>query len=436
MEYDVIIVGAGAAGMLAARELSRGGRSVALLEARARVGGRLYEVADPRVPVPIELGGEFVHGRPAITYALLREFGATVIDNAESSFVYRDGALQAVGDDPFADTGKLLSAALERADDESVDALIARELQRGASLATGRWTQRLVGGFDAADPARASARAIAQEWCSDASAKGAQSRPIGGYAPLVAHLSRALDPARCELRLQTIVTAIERDARGVRVVARARDREHIFRARRAIVCVPHGVLAARPGALGAIAFDPPLPPSTTAAVAAIATGSVVKIALTFQHAFWETLGGGAWLDAAFFNGDGAFPTLWTQLPVRANTLVAWAGGPAAEPLAHLDAQARTDLALACAGRYFGDVHATEAAFTCAYAHDWQLDPFARGAYSYVLVGGERAREALAAPVEGVLWFAGEYVAAGGEGGTVAGALQSGMRAARNILAAP
>jgi monoamine oxidase len=89
--------------------------------------------------------------------------------------------------------------------------------------------------------------------------------------------------------------------------------------------------------------------------------------------------------------------------------------------------------LACAGRYFGDPQATRAAFARAYAHDWQLDPFARGAYSYVLVGGEAAREALAAPVDGMIWFAGEATAAG-EGGTVAGALQTGMRAAREILA--
>jgi monoamine oxidase len=95
---------------------------------------------------------------------------------------------------------------------------------------------------------------------------------------------------------------------------------------------------------------------------------------------------------------------------------------------------RCAVALTCAGQYFGDVKATAAAFAAAYTHDWQRDPFARGASSYVLVGGERARQTLATPVDGVLWFAGEATAAGGEGGTVAGALQSGMRAARRIVA--
>jgi hypothetical protein len=64
-----------------------------------------------------------------------------------------------------------------------------------------------------------------------------------------------------------------------------------------------------------------LPPATNEAIAHIATSPVVKIVLCFRYAFWETLAAGSWRDAVVFNGDGAFPTSWTQLPVRANTLV-------------------------------------------------------------------------------------------------------------------
>ncbi|MGA7825849.1 MAG: FAD-dependent oxidoreductase, partial [Steroidobacteraceae bacterium] len=69
-----------------------------------------------------------------------------------------------------------------------------------------------------------------------------------------------------------------------------------------------------------------------------------------------------------------------------------------------------------------------------YYHDWQADPFARGAYSYVAVGGSEARAALACPIETTLFFAGEATDTGGEAGTVTGALQSGLRAAREALA--
>jgi monoamine oxidase len=67
-------------------------------------------------------------------------------------------------------------------------------------------------------------------------------------------------------------------------------------------------------------------------------------------------------------------------------------------------------------------------------HDWQSDPFARGAYSYVLTGGKKARRALAKPIDDTLFFAGEATDATGEAGTVAGALLSGIRAAREVSA--
>jgi len=433
--YDVAIVGAGAAGMIAARDLARAGRSVALLEARDRVGGRLFAVNDPRALAPIELGGEFVHGRPHVTYDLLHEFGATVVDDAEMSFTVRDGRLEASADDPFESTATLLATALESETDCTVDDLIAREVARDRALhEAGRWAQRLVSGFDAADTARASARAIALEWAGDASADGAQSRPLGGYGALVAHLARSVDGSRVDLRLRTTVARIERDARGIRIETRSGTRADSIEARAAIVTVPVGVLAAEADSRGAIAFDPALPNATRAAIERIAMGPVTKIVLRFKDAFWERVDGGRFRDGAFFNGDGDFPTLWTQVPVRANTLVAWAGGPAAERMRGAGDDERIARALHDAGTYFGDVAATEASFEGAYTHDWQHDPFARGAYSYVLVGGERARAALAVPIDGVLWIAGEATADHGEGGTVAGALTSGRHAAREILA--
>jgi monoamine oxidase len=398
------VIGAGAAGMIAARTLAQGGRSVALLEAHDRTGGRMRGVFHPRALAPIELGAEFVHGRPSVTYELLREYGATVIDDTGDRFVLRDGSLQAERNDPWETAGALLTRALEREADQSVEELIGTHTEQSATLEAGTWARRFVAGFDAADPSLASARAIALEWAGDASAEGAQSRPLGGYTALVAHMEAALGTERVELHLRAVVSLVAREKKSVRVVARA------------------------------IRFEPELPPLTRQAIAQIATGPVIKVVLCFREAFWESLQNHRWRDAAFFVGDGEFPTLWTQLPVRANTLVAWAGGPVAERLAAKTHDECKALALACAGRYLGDAQAAENAFEVAYLHDWQRDPYARGAYTYALVGGEGAREALAAPVDGTLWFAGEATAEGNEGGTVAGALWSGLRAAREILA--
>jgi hypothetical protein len=199
---------------------------------------RLHSISHPGALAAIELGAEFVHGRPAGTYALLREYGETVVDDAQTSFVFCNGALEAAGDDRFAIAGSLLATALDRDDDESVDALIARRGSGEPARDAARRARRLVSGFDAADPARASARAVANEWAGGASADGAQSRPSGGYAPLIAHLRRSLNPDRVDVRYDAVVTTIARNGGAVRISDRIRGHALTVCARRALVTVP------------------------------------------------------------------------------------------------------------------------------------------------------------------------------------------------------
>ena len=150
----------------------------------------------------------------------------------------------------------------------------------------------------------------------------------------------------------------------------------------------------------------------------------------------EALDGGRYSDAAFFHAPGAsFPTFWSMLPVRAPLLTGWAAGPSAARLSGLGEAVIVRAALAGLRTVFGKRAAVAKRLRAAYVHDWQSDPFARGAYSYVTVGGREARERLAAPLRSTLFFAGEAAAIGGESATVAGALQSGERAAEQALAA-
>ena len=128
-----------------------------------------------------------------------------------------------------------------------------------------------------------------------------------------------------------------------------------------------------------------------------------------------------------------FPTFWTTLPVRTPLLVAWAGGPRAARMSKATKSEVIEHAFASFVSLFGERMDLAESLAGAWVHGWLRDPFARGAYSHVLVGGDDAVDRLAKPLGGTLFFAGEATDTGGEAGTVAGALQSGERAAREVL---
>ncbi len=431
---DVVVIGAGAAGLIAARALSRAGRSVVVLEARDRMGGRVYTREDPGLPVPVDLGGEFVHGTADVSFALLRAANTVAIDTGGTSFAFEDGELRE-GDDPFEIVARLLADAKDLTPDRSVEEFLQQ--LRGDAVQVERqrrYARMLVEGFDAADPQRASTRALAEEWSDDGSGgqTSRQFRPLGGYAHLLRTLHGALDPALVEVRLATPVDAVQWGRDGVTVTAMSSSGAPLeVRARTAIVTLPVGVLQAN-----AVRFEPALPPAKVGALARLVMGPVVKLILRFRSAFWERVRDARYLDGGFFHrAEAAFPTFWTLMPLRTPLLIAWAGGPKADALANDDEAARIVKALDDLKTVFGAEADPHGELEAVYTHDWQHDPFSRGAYSYVATGGGKARTELAAPVDDVLFFAGEATAATSESGTVAGALQSGERAAKEVLKA-
>jgi monoamine oxidase len=171
-------------------------------------------------------------------------------------------------------------------------------------------------------------------------------------------------------------------------------------------------------------------------------GQVVKIIARFREPFWETRQlpsaprGQRLTQLSFMHALGtAFPTWWSYWPVRGDVLTAWAGGPAAANLALRPQRQILDAALQSLARITGFTAARlRRMLLTAHVADWQSDPFARGAYSYLTPGAIHAPAALATPIERTLFFAGEATASQGLGGTVDAALTSGQRAARQVLA--
>ncbi len=410
---DVVVIGAGAAGLAAARRLRAAGRTVAVVEARARVGGRVWTVRDGW-PIPVEAGAEFVHGRPPALWALLRAAHLRLGRVPDQHLLRRGGRL-GDGGGAFGAVQELLGGGAGDGD-RAIAAVLSRAPPSVRGLATA-----FVEGFHAADPKRASARSIAdQQAAAEREGGDALYRVLDGYDRLMEHLARGLGDA---LVLGAAVREVRWRRRAVEVGARSPLGRRLapVRARAAIVTLPLGVLQA-----GAVRFAPSLPEKRRAADA-LAMGAVVKVVLRLRRR----------CDFAFVHDPGApIPTWWTPRPHRAPLVVGWAGGPAARALARDGEAAILDGAVASLARTLGHRRAALAAdFVAGRVFDWRADPFARGAYSWVPVGAVDAPRALAAPVEDTLFFAGEATDADGHTGTVHAALESGVRAAAEALRA-
>lgn len=469
-DVDVVVIGAGAAGLAAAHILVDAGRSLALLEARDRIGGRIYTVRRGGAGLPIELGAEFVHGRPPVTFTLAASAGLTLVEQeGEVSFGTREQPLSAAlgsthgenehphsdddADDEEDGFGAILAAvAGETGPDRTFQQFLYDRFPGPRWAAARSAATGYVEGYEAADPATVSVRWLAHSEAASAAGDGdRQFRFLAGYDRLMDWLRDQLPPNRATLHLNTEVYEIAWSPGHVTVHARAAaDATGLdtWTARAAIITLPLGVLAAPSGARGAVRINPPAS-EQTAAMQRLAMGHAVKVVLRFRQLFWDAL------KPTFpqlprlsfmFRGDfggasGAeyapplFPTWWTSAPLLVPTLTAWMGGPRAARLAETAPEAIASLALDSLTRALGVSRADLDALLEGWdMHSWGADPYARGAYSYVLAGGLDAPAQLATPVADTLFFAGEATD-NADTGTVHAALASGQRAAHALLAA-
>ncbi len=423
---DVVIVGAGIAGLTAAGELRRRGHGVVVLEARDRIGGRVLTLDDPSRPVPVELGAEFIHGEAPLTRRLLAEAGLVSYEVAGEQRMAAAGRLRRI--DLWRSVARVLGGIGAEGPDRSFAEFLATH--RSRRLAPHRRAAlAFVQGFYAADPRLISARSLVPEDGEPASAAATTGRVVGGYGQLTEWLARGLADA---VRLGSPVSSI-RWRRGHVEVGCGRDAaKERFAARAAIVTVPLGVLQAPPGAPGALAIDPD-PPPLRRALRGLVMGDAVRVAIEFRESPWPEDVAAQLARVTFLRTpSGPFPTWWTAYPLRFPLLVAWAGGPAAEALAGRGPAEIGELAVTSLAASLGLPRRRLASRVVAtWTHDWRTDPYARGAYSYVRVGGVGSSRRLARPVAGTLFFAGE--ATDEERlGTVEGAIASGFRAARQV----
>ena len=409
---DVIVIGAGMAGLAAARVLAEAGRTVVLLEATDRVGGRIHTVHDDDEVV--ELGAEFVHGRPPELWALIEEAGLATYERT-GAFLRREQGRLVDGDDEDDDV-------LEGLKDFDGPDCSFLEYVDGLGLAQGERAGELgyVEGFNAADAREASAMALGLQQRAEDEIEGDRVwRLSAGYDGLTEFLGRRVEAAGGSVVLGVRVASVEWANSGVKVTG-ADGRA--FEAARCVVTVPLGVLQA-----GKIRF-PVEAAGVLAAAARMGMGQVCRFTLVFTRRLWPE-------GMSFLMARELVPNVWwTARPKERRTLTGWIGGPRASELLALRPDKLREWAIIAAAEALGvDEKHLRDEMTAFHTHNWSADENSQGAYSWVPVGGLEASAEMTVPVGERLFFAGEHTDTSGHWGTVHAALRSGLRVADQIL---
>ncbi len=415
----VIVVGAGMAGLAAAATLSEAGAEVIVLEARDRIGGRIF--TDRSLGVPVEHGANFIHGFNGNPVAeLSAEAGATpfFMDHEQWQLFERGGTQPEDFeiDDVFDDIERIGEKMVEEADGDATQSLIdIIDFLDPALLQEpiGNWA--LTDTYESVFGGSLS-EISALHFDVGEAYDGPDAVLREGYDRLPAYLAEDLD-----IRLGEVVRRIRDGAEGVTV----ETAKGVFTADHCIVTVPLGVLKS-----GAITFDPPLPDAQRKAIAALGFGRLAKVSVAFDQAFWP--------QEPHFLGyadtkRGRFADMLNLMPIQdAPVLTMVASGDYCETVDAMDDAALKADVLAVLRDIFGATVPEPKAIT---RHVWSRDPFALGAYSFIAVGAAPGDyEALAAPASPRLHLAGEHTSVD-YFGTVHGALLSGERAAEMVLAA-
>lgn len=417
----VLVIGAGAAGLAAGRRLHDAGYDVILLEARDRVGGRAWTRYD-LAPHPVEMGAEFIHGDKAVTWSLVREYGLHALGEVDWERVsaYMNERLlepEAFFALPYAKELLWLSHIDEaagawqkagRPDGSLTEILRADEMPEGMpALLQTRFTADM-----AAEPERLGVYGWG-DWSRVRDGHG-DFRLVEGYSYLMERLADGL-----EVRLNTPIERVKWTAAGVTAYTRTGA---TFEARCAVVTLPLGVLQA-----GQVRFDPALPADKQAAITGLGSGQVNKLILKFKERFWPES-----LPALLTTLDSQI--WWRPGWGRANEapiVTGYMGGQAAERFMALGEERAIVEGLHHLEQMFG-LKELQRQLETGWLVAWPADIYTKMGYSYVPVGGAGLRDRLAAPVEQVLFFAGEATSRECAS-TVHGALESGFRAAAEVM---
>ncbi|MGF1468276.1 MAG: flavin monoamine oxidase family protein [Sandaracinaceae bacterium] len=409
----VVVIGAGIAGLAAARALRDAGEPCIVLEARGRVGGRIRTID---VGAPVDLGASWIHGtegNPVTTLA--RRAGVrTVPTPHEEVTLLRDGvAAPAYGAESWLRYEGLIAEVGARQRGEAEDAPIAAALDRFLPVDMAPEARRTAEAWFTLTMGASPEELSAAHWDVERSFGGPDVLLREGYGAVLAPLAKGLD-----VRLGRPVERVAWGPDGVRVEGAWGRLE----ARSAVVAVPLGVLQA-----GWPTFDPPLPRAHRGALARLRMGLLDKVVLAFEEAFWPS--GATYLGLPDPGPDEMVAFLDLHRFGWPPILVGLHAGPQARRLEGRSDEALVDLARRSLAHLLG--RAVPAPRRSAVTR-WARDPWSRGAYTHLPPGATGAALARSTAPVGPLRFAGEHTHPDYPS-TVHGAYLSGLRAAAEVL---
>ena len=420
MAETIIVIGAGASGLMASSELVKRKYPVIIVEARDRIGGRIHTLSN-HFSRPVDVGAEFVHGDQPITKDLAGKANTPLQRLTGNHFQIAKGQFKE-GDFFNAQWEAMLEELGKLDSDISMAGFLDKHFNQHEHSDFYASVKAFVEGYDAADLNKVSALALKEEWMNTDDEQ--QYHLKGSYISLLQHLEKEIIAGGGQIMLSAPVRTILWATGKVQVILMDNN---IVEGDKVIVTVPIGVLQHRD-----ILFVPDIP-RYQQAFDEIGFGGVVKFMIEFDTRFWERQTNRPLKDAAFIFSDAPVPTWWSQLPDTIPLLTGWMGGPATKDLDR-SSEALHHRALSSLSYLFDcSLDEIQQHLRHIYIADWVQDPYAHGAYAYATVNTQNARALLMTPIDNTIYFAGEAIYEGPAMGTVEAALASGENAANIIF---
>lgn len=416
---NVAIIGAGASGMYAAHLLMRKGIQVTIYEASSRYGGRIRAL-EGFSDFPVELGAEEVHGAKSVWFDMMNASSVQFVESEDQDYFFVDNAVksetQLEGDSDFQRVQQLLEEIGNYSGGEMTAQVYGNT--RGITERVRHIWNAWVGNEHATDNTRIGMLGLAEEdqlWSS-----GEDNFLLAGRSCLSV-LEEQLADVLPRIVLNTPIVHVNYTEGKVKLTDSSGG---VYEADRVLVTIPITILNSTD-----IVFEPVLPLLHRQSMNKIGMGRGMKVILKFSQRFWPE-------DMGSLIGTGLVPEFWTTAAGRSannNLLTAFVHGQNAETLSELG-EGMIATILDELDTYFG-AGVASGAYADHYIMDWGNEVYIKGAYSFPKLNTGNARELLAEPVASKIFFAGEATHTKGHFGTVHGALETAVRAAKEILTA-